>query len=88
MDETVEVQIGREGRVTQIGSLLNMDQKREMKRFLKDNFDVFTWSAVEMVDIFPSIINNSLNVNLIARPIKQKKEKVCLKFGESCETRN
>ena len=30
VERTVEVQIGREGQVTQIGSLLNMDQKREM----------------------------------------------------------
>ena len=38
---TIEVQISGKGRVTQIGSLLNTNQKGEMERFLKGNFDVF-----------------------------------------------
>ena len=40
------------------------------------NSDVFAWSAVEMPGIPPSVIFHSLNVNLLVRPVKQKKRKL------------
>ena len=62
----------------QIDSLLNMEQKERMGCFLKENSDVFACSVVEMLSISPSMICDSLNVNLLVRPVKQKKRKFVL----------
>ena len=43
---------------------------------LRENSNVFAWSAAEMPGIPPSIISHSLSVNPLARPIKQKKRKL------------
>ena len=54
---------------------MNMHQKVEMEHFLRDNFNVFTWSIVEIPSISPFFINHSLNVHMMARTNKQKKRK-------------
>ena len=46
-----------------------------MEQFLRDNFKVFAWSTVEIPGISFFIISHSLNVNLIVKPVKQKKRK-------------
>ena len=48
----------------------------QMTLLLRENSDVFAWSTVEMPGIPPSVISHSLNVNLLVRPIKQKKKKL------------
>ena len=75
IEKIVEEQIGKEGRVTQIGSLLNIGQKGEMECFLKDNSSIFAWLTAKMSRISPSMISHSFNVNPMARPVKQKMRK-------------
>ena len=47
-----------------------------MTLFLRENLDVFAWSTAEMPGIPPFVISHSLNVNPLARPVKQKKRKL------------
>ena len=76
IEQTEEIQIRGEGRITRIGTRLNQDQKMEMTLCLRENSDVFAWSAAEMPGIPPSIISHSLSINPLARPVKQKKRKL------------
>ena len=78
IEQTEEIQSSGEGRTTRIGTLLNEDQMREMGQFLRNNSNIFTWSAAEMPSISPIVIRHSLNVNLAVWPIKQKKRKFAL----------
>ena len=76
--QTEEIQINRKCQTTRIGMLFNEDQKREMKRFLRNNFDIFAWSTAEIPGISPITIYHSFNVNPAVQPIKQKKRKFAL----------
>ena len=76
MEQTKEVDISDKGQTTQIGTILNHSQKKEMAQFLRKNSNVFAWSAAEIPGIPPSIIPHALNVNPGARPVKQKKRKL------------
>ena len=73
VEQTKEIEISGKGRTTQIGTLFDNNQKKEMEQFLRDNSDVFAWSAVEMPGISPSVICHSLNVTTVVWPVKQKK---------------
>ena len=63
VEQTEEIEISGKGRITQIGTLLNKKQRKEMEQFLKRNFDVFAWSTTKMSGIPPFIIFHSLNAN-------------------------
>jgi len=41
-------------------------------RFLRDNVSIFAWKPADMPGILRSLIEHSLNVSKIGRPIKQK----------------
>ena len=70
IEQTEEVQISGEGRTTLIGTRLNRDQKIEMTLCLRENSNIFVWSAAEMPGIPSSIISHSLCVNHLARSVK------------------
>ena len=55
---------------------MHHNQKMQMTLILRENSDVFAWSTAEMPGIPPSVISHSLNVNPLARPVKQKKRKL------------
>ena len=75
VEQTEKIQLGREeGRVTSIGSLLTHHEKTEITHFLRENSDVFAWSAANMPSISPSVIYHSLNVHPNAKPVRQKKK--------------
>ena len=78
VEQIEEISIKGEGRTTRIGSRLNIDQRMEMMLLLRESSDVFAWSTAEMPGIPPSVISYSLSVNLLARPVKQKKRKLGL----------
>ena len=75
VEQTEKIQLRREGRVTSIGSLLTYREKTEITHFLRENSDVFAWSAADMPGISPSVIHHSLNINPNAKPIRQKKRR-------------
>jgi len=47
----------------QVGAKLPLQEKEQLVEFLKENVDVFTWSAYEAPGINPSFIYHQLNVN-------------------------
>ena len=53
MEKTEKLDISGEGRTTRIRTRLSHDQKGEMTQFLRENSDVFAWSAAKMLDIPP-----------------------------------
>ena len=40
--------------------------------FLREHVDVFTWKPVDMPDVPRELIEHSLNISTITKPIKQK----------------
>ena len=61
--ETIELVEGDPTKTTQVGTSLNLQKKKEIIRFLKDNLDVFAWSHEDMPDIPADIIQHHLHVD-------------------------
>ena len=55
----------------QVGAKLPLQEKEQLVEFLKENVDVFTWSAYEAPGIDPSFIYHQLNVNPSIIPKRQ-----------------
>ena len=55
----------------QVGIQLPIKDKKQLVDFLKDNWDVFAWSAYEALEIDLEFICHHLNVNPKATPKKQ-----------------
>ena len=52
----------------QIGAKLPLHEREQLVEFLRENVDVFTWSAYEASGIDPSFICHNLNVNPFITP--------------------
>ena len=61
--EKVKLVEGDSTKTTQVGTSLNLQTKKEIISFLKDNLDVFTWSHEDMPGIPADIIQHHLNVD-------------------------
>ena len=48
---------------------LNLQTKKEIISFLKDNLDVFTWSREDMLGILANIIQHHLNMDPKKKPV-------------------
>jgi len=59
-------------RYFKVGTKLPPVEKDELISFLKENIDVFAWSAYEALGIDPSFICYHLNVNPAAIPKRQQ----------------
>lgn len=71
-EELEKVVIGEDiDRYFQVGVQLPMEDKRQLINFLKDNLNVFSWSAYEALEVDPEFICHHLNVNPKAIPKKQ-----------------
>ncbi|XP_075636560.1 uncharacterized protein LOC142608764 [Castanea sativa] len=55
----------------QVGSQLPIPEREELVKFLKDNIDVFAWTAYDVPGIDPEFICHHLNVSPNAKPRKQ-----------------
>ena len=71
--ETVELVKGDPTKTTQVGTSLNLQKKKEIISFLKDNLDVFAWSHENMPGILANIIQHHLNVDPKKKPIQQRR---------------
>jgi hypothetical protein len=69
-----EVSIGV-GKVLQIGTCLEQEDREGLVKFLHSNVEVFAWSHEDMPGISPEEIVHMLNVNPGAKPVKQKRRK-------------
>ena len=76
--ETVELVEGDPTKITQLGTSLNLQTKKEFINFLKDNLDVFTWSHENMLGILMDIIQHHLNVDLEKKPVQQRRRAFAL----------
>ena len=67
--ETIELVEGDPTKTTQVGMSLNLQTKKEIISFLKDNLDVFTWSREDMLGILANIIQHHLNMDPKKKPV-------------------
>ncbi|XP_015971086.1 uncharacterized protein LOC107494553 [Arachis duranensis] len=58
---------------TFIGTLIDDAVRDKLISFLRLNTDLFAWTSGDMPGISPSVITHKLAVNLVARPVSQKK---------------
>ncbi|GAV81457.1 hypothetical protein CFOL_v3_24912 [Cephalotus follicularis] len=70
----VSVEEGDNEKVLQVGSQLVEAEKGELITFLRDNKDVFTWSAEEVPGISPYVMVHKLSVDP-ARPLTRQKKR-------------
>lgn len=59
-------------KTTNVGTKLLQDKKERLTQFLMSNVDVFAWSHINMLGIKPAIVVHRLNVDLEAKPVRQK----------------
>ncbi|GAV61289.1 hypothetical protein CFOL_v3_04816 [Cephalotus follicularis] len=69
----VPLEAGNPERVFQVGSHLGEAEQGELITFLRDNRDVFAWSAEEVPGISPSIMTHRLSVDPTRPPTRHKK---------------
>ncbi|GAV62817.1 hypothetical protein CFOL_v3_06340 [Cephalotus follicularis] len=69
----VPLEEGKYERVFQVGSQLGEVEKGELITFLRNNKDVFSWSAEEIPGISPSVMVHKLSVDPMRPPNRQKK---------------
>ena len=82
VEDLVSVSICNNGptKMVKVGSNLFDQHREQLIDFLKENFDVFTWSHADMPGILPSIAFHKLNLDPHHRPVKQK----CRIFNQDC----
>ena len=71
--ETVGLVEGDPTKTTQVGTSLNLQKKKEIISFLKDNLDVFAWSHEAMLGILVNIIQHHLNVDPEKKLVQQRR---------------
>ena len=71
--EEILLDDSKPNRTTKIGTLTNPMVHQALTTFLKNNWDVFTWSHEDMSRINPSIMVHRLNVSPSFPPIHKKK---------------
>ncbi|GAV59349.1 hypothetical protein CFOL_v3_02880 [Cephalotus follicularis] len=69
----VPLEAGNSERVFQVGSQLGEVENGELITFLRDNRDVFAWSAEEVPEISPSVMVHKLSMDPARTPTRQKK---------------
>ena len=67
--EMIELVEGDPTKTTQVRTNLNLQTKKEIISFLKDNLDVFSWSHEDMPGIPADIIQHRLNVDPKKKPV-------------------
>ena len=74
-EDLVPIQIVPEesDKVTYIGAALEEPMKTELIEFLKENRDVFAWTAADMPGLSPDLITHRLNVDPKRKAVHQKK---------------
>ncbi|GAV90243.1 hypothetical protein CFOL_v3_33652 [Cephalotus follicularis] len=69
----VPLEEGNEERIIQVGSQLREVEKEEPITFLRNNKNVFAWSAEEVLGISPEVMLQKLSVDPMRPPTRQKK---------------
>ena len=66
----VELQPGDPSRTVKVGADMDVDMRCHLISLLRENADVFAFSASEMPGIHPEVMEHKLNVDRKFRPIK------------------
>ncbi|WP_158318969.1 retropepsin-like aspartic protease, partial [Robertmurraya kyonggiensis] len=72
----VSLDPGVEGREVTIGADLTPQEEEDLITFLRENKDVFAWTAADLKGVSRTIIEHSLNINPKTKPRKQKLRKM------------
>ena len=67
----------------QIGAKLPLQEREQLVEFLRENVDVFAWSAYEAPGIDPSFICHHLNVNPSITPKRQPSRRPSKEHAEA-----
>jgi hypothetical protein len=59
-----------------IGAEMSPEEQAELLQFLNKNSDIFAWSASDLIGVNRDVIEHKLQVNLRAKPKKQKLRKM------------
>ena len=70
--ETVALVEDGNAKTTRIGTMLSLEMRTRLIKFLKENLDVFAWSHEDMPGISPEIIQHKLNVDPERKPVQQR----------------
>nr|KYP43116.1 Retrovirus-related Pol polyprotein from transposon 17.6 [Cajanus cajan] len=77
VEDLVPFQLGRVAeQVTHLGSQLSKVDSNQVKRAVRDNKDLFAWTASDMPGIDPNFLCHRLAICRDARPVAQKKRKM------------
>ena len=77
--ELVEVQISREiFQMARINKNLSNSLKGKLVAFLRENMELFAWTAADMPGIDPKFMNHRLSIFPNVRPVAQKRRKISL----------
>jgi len=77
--ETRQLPLEQQGHFLQVGASLPEGEEGHIEQVLKQNADLFAWSAADLPDVHPRIAAHRLSVFPNAKPVSQKKRKL----GES-----
>ena len=67
----------------QVGAQLPPQEKEELIVFLRENIDVFAWSAYEAPRVDPNFICHHLSVNLVVIPRKQPPQRSSKEYSDA-----
>ena len=71
--EDIELTVGNAERLVKVGRNLDPVLKDRIVKVLRENTDVFAFSADEMPSVDTEVMVHHLNVNPECKPVKQKK---------------
>ncbi|XP_075645261.1 uncharacterized protein LOC142616264 [Castanea sativa] len=74
---------GNPSKTTKVGKELQQTLKDKLVRFLKKNLDIFAWSHKDMPGIDRQVIEHSLNVDPIKKPVQQKRRVFALERNKA-----
>nr|XP_023878279.1 uncharacterized protein LOC111990727 [Quercus suber] len=81
--ETIEPVKGEATKTTKIRTTLSPEMRERLVQFLKENFDVFTWSHEDMPSISPKVIEHKLNVNPKKKLVQEKRRVFALEWNQA-----
>ena len=75
MEELIEIQLepNEPSCVVKIGKGLKKELAQQLAKFLSLNQDIFAWTRADMVGIHLEVMCHRLNIDLQAKPIRQKR---------------
>jgi hypothetical protein len=74
-------------RVVCLGTEMRPEEQVKLLAFLDNNNDVFTWSTSDLIGVSRDIIEQRLQVDLSAKPEKQKLQKMSEEKVEAVKAR-